>query len=69
MSRTAINVVGDLVTCLLAERWLGDDQAKPIDAAPETVVTDQGSIKELAEPGDRARLNYHVLTYRGLFPI
>jgi Na+/H+-dicarboxylate symporter len=38
MSRTAINVAGDLVTCLLAERWLGDAQAKPIDAAPETAV-------------------------------
>lgn len=40
MSRTAINVAGDLVTCLLAERWLGDAQTKPIDGTPDTVVAD-----------------------------
>jgi Na+/H+-dicarboxylate symporter len=38
MSRTAINVAGDLVACLLAERWIGAGDSGPAAVAGETVL-------------------------------
>lgn len=48
MARTAVNVTGDLVTCVVMDRWIGDEIAPPPELAEPP---SGGSITEVSEEG------------------